>query len=44
LRLDRERGTAKIAEPTVAGLMRALDACGDIFKSAECTNYIAACG
>ncbi len=34
----------KIAERTVAGLMRALEACGAIFKSAECTNYFAACG
>ena len=25
-------------------LMRALEACSDIFKSAECTNYFAACG
>src|SRR5208282_6420056 len=29
----------KIAERTVAGLMRALEACADIFKSAERTNY-----
>ena len=34
----------KIAERTVAGLMTALEACADIFKSAECTNYFAACG
>jgi transposase len=34
----------KIAERTVAGLMWALEACVDIFKSAECTNYFAACG
>jgi hypothetical protein len=34
----------KIAERTVAGLMRALEACADIFKSAECTNYFVACG
>ena len=34
----------KIAERTVAGLMRALEACADIFKSVECTNYCAACG
>ena len=33
----------KIAERTVAGLIRALEACPDIFKSAECTNYFAAC-
>jgi hypothetical protein len=24
--------------------MRALEACADIFKSPECTNYFAACG
>jgi transposase len=34
----------KIAERTVACLMRALEASADIFKSAECTNYFAACG
>ncbi len=34
----------KIAERTVADLMRALEACADFFKSAECTNYFAACG
>jgi transposase len=34
----------KIAERTVAGLMRALEACANIFKSAQCTNYFAACG
>ena len=34
----------KIAERTVAGLIRALEACADIFKSAECINYFAACG
>lgn len=34
----------KIAERTVAGLMRALEACADIFKSAECENYFYACG
>jgi transposase len=34
----------KIAERTVAGLMRTLDACADIFKPAECENYFAACG
>ena len=32
------------AERTFAGLMRALEACADIFKSAERTNYFAACG
>ena len=34
----------KIAERTVAGLVRALEACTDIFKPAECTNYFGACG
>ena len=34
----------KIAERTVAGLMRALEACADIFKPAECENYFSACG
>jgi hypothetical protein len=34
----------KLAERTVVGLMRALDACADIVKSAECTNSFAACG
>lgn len=34
----------RIAERTVAGLMRALEACADIFKPAECENYFAACG
>jgi signal transduction histidine kinase len=34
----------KIAERSVAGLMRALEACADIFKPAECENYFMACG
>jgi transposase len=34
----------KIAERTVTGLMRALEACADIFKPAECQNYFSACG
>jgi transposase len=34
----------KIAERTVAALMRALETCADIFKPAECANYFAACG
>ena len=34
----------KIAERTVAGLIRALETCADIFKPTECTNYFAACG
>ena len=34
----------KIAERTVAGLMRALETCADIFKPAECVNYFKACG
>jgi hypothetical protein len=37
-------GTRKLAERTLAGLMRALDACAHIFKPAKCTNYFAACG
>lgn len=32
-----------LAERTAPGL-RALEACADIFKSVECTNYFAACG
>ena len=27
----------------IAGLMRALQACADIFNSCECTNYFTAC-
>jgi transposase len=34
----------KLAGRTVAGLTRALDACADIVKPDECTNYFAACG
>lgn len=34
----------KIAERTVAGLMRALQACAGIFEPAECENYFTACG
>jgi len=34
----------KIAERTVAGLIRALETCADIFKPAECANYFQACG
>ena len=34
----------KIAERTVAGLMRALETCAGIFKPAECENYFNACG
>jgi transposase len=34
----------KIAERTVAALMRVLETCADIFKPAECANYFAACG
>jgi transposase len=34
----------KIAGRTVSGLIRALEACADIFKPAECENYFAACG
>ena len=34
----------KIAERTVAGLMRALETCAEIFKPSECTNYFKSCG
>jgi transposase len=34
----------KIAERTVAGLMRALQTGADIFKPDECANYFVACG
>ncbi|WGJ13747.1 IS630 family transposase [Methylocapsa sp. D3K7] len=34
----------KIAERTVAGLIRTLETCADIFKPAECENYFNACG
>ena len=34
----------KFAERSVAGLMRALEACADIFKPIEWANYFAACG
>ena len=34
----------KIAERTVTGLIRALEACAEIFKPAECEHYFAACG
>ena len=34
----------KIAERSVAGLMRALETCAHIFKPAECANYFDACG
>jgi transposase len=34
----------KIAERSVAGLIRALQACADIFLPAECQNYFATCG
>jgi transposase len=34
----------KIAERTVAGLIRALEACAEIFRPAECANYFAASG
>jgi transposase len=33
----------KIAERTVAGLIGALEVCADIFKSADCTNYLVVC-
>ncbi len=34
----------KIAERTVAGLMRALEICAEIFKPSERTNYFKSCG
>ncbi len=34
----------KIAERTVAGLIRALQTCAEIFKPIECQNYFLACG
>ena len=34
----------KIAERSVAGLMRALENCADIFRPTECANYFVACG
>jgi hypothetical protein len=34
----------KIAERNGAGLLRALDACADIFKPAGMRNYFEACG
>ena len=34
----------KIAEWAVAGLMRALETCAEIFKRSQCTNYFKSCG
>ena len=34
----------KIAERTIAGLMRALETCAEIFKPSECINYFKSCG
>jgi transposase len=34
----------KLAERTVVGLIRALEASADLFKSRECENYFEACG
>ena len=34
----------KIAERTVAGLIRALETCADIFRPSQCENYFKACG
>ena len=34
----------KLAEPTVAGLIRALETCAEIFKPSECINYFKSCG
>ncbi len=33
-----------LAARTVAGLMRALEACAEIFTPSECTNYFKSCG
>ena len=34
----------KLAERSVAGLMRALETCIEIFRPTECANYYASCG
>ena len=34
----------KIAERTVAGLMRVLETCAEIFKPSQRTNYFKSCG
>ena len=34
----------KIAERAVAGLVRALETCAEIFKPSQCTNYFKSCG
>jgi transposase len=34
----------KIAERTVANLIRTLETCAEIFKPPECTNYFKSCG
>ena len=34
----------KLAERTVAGLIRALETCAEIFKPVECMNYLKSCG
>ena len=34
----------KLAERTVAGLIRALETCAEIFKPSECINYFKSCG
>src|SRR5208283_4199592 len=34
----------KLAEPTVAGLILALETCAEIFKPSECINYFKSCG
>jgi transposase len=34
----------KLAERTVAGLIRALETCAEIFLPTECTNYFKSCG
>jgi hypothetical protein len=39
-----KQGRGQYSTPIHTGLMRALEACADIFKSAKCTNYFDACG
>ena len=44
---DREgffEALRKNAERKVAGLMRALETCAEIFKPSECLNYFKSCG
>jgi len=44
VRIEKRLDGAFAEELPGDGLMRALEACAGIFKSAECTNYFAACG